>query len=94
MGGIRISAAVQNIASAAMTDAKLKVVLYEDLGTDEHHYVVRDILPPVTISGLQSGATQNFTLSSSYSGTTGNLNAVVFVQTPSGEILQAALAQK
>lgn len=87
-----MTVAVTNTGAAALSGLKLYVVLYEDLGTAEHHYTVRDVLPPVAIGGLGSGAGQQFSVKSSYGGSQTNLQAVVFIKSASGEVLQAALA--
>ena len=92
-GGITVTVTVTNTSSAEVADAKQYVVLYEDLGTDEHHYTVRDILTSVTITSLAPGATQQFSLNSGYQGSTAKLNAVVYLKASNGEILQAALAK-
>ncbi len=84
---------VSNTGTAAVTGAKLYVVLYEDLGTGEYHYTVRDILTPLSIDSLGSGASQQFAAKSSYAGSTAKLNAVVYLKASTGEILQAALAK-
>ena len=91
-GGITISATISNTGAAAITDAKLYVVLYEDLGADEHRYTVRDILAPAAVASLAPGVTREFSFSSSYTGSTANLNTVVYLKAADGEILQAALA--
>ena len=80
---------VTNISDNNITDVKVMAVVYEDLGTDEHHYVVRDMQTLSTIANLTPGSTQQFTLSSNYSGNLSNLKAVFFLQLPSGEILQS-----
>jgi hypothetical protein len=92
-GGITVAANVTNTGTAVISNAKLMMVLYEDLGTDEHHYVVRDILTPTAVASLAPGATQQFSVKSSYAGSTAKLNAVVYLRASNGEILQAALAQ-
>ena len=93
-GGIKVTAIITNTSSAAINIAQLRVVLYEDIGTSEHHYAVRDILTPLAVASLAPGASQQFTVPSTYSGSTANLNAVVFMQASNGDILQAALAAK
>ncbi len=91
-GAITVTATLTNTSNTAISNARLFVVLYEDLGTDEHHYTVRDIVAPVTIANLAPGATQQFSINSSYTGSTANLNAVVYLKATNGEILQTALA--
>jgi hypothetical protein len=93
-GGIKVTATIANTSSAAINGAQLRVVLYEDIGANEHHYAVRDILTPIAVGTLAPGAGQQFTVSSTYSGSTSKLNAVVFIQGSNGDILQAALATK
>lgn len=92
-GGIAISVSVNNITSANIASVKLMAVVYEDLGTDEHHYLVRDIIAPTAIASLPPGIEQKYNLKSSYTGSTTNLKAVVYIQASTGEILQAALAK-
>ena len=93
-GGIKISVTIANTGSAAISSARLRVVLYEDIGTSEHHYAVRDIVTPMAISNLAAGGGQQFTATSTYAGGTARLNAVVFVEASNGDTLQAALASK
>jgi hypothetical protein len=93
-GGIKVSVNLTNVSAAAITNAKLYVVLYEDIGTAEHHYLVRDIVTPQNITSLAAGGSQQFTASSTYAGSTTKLNAVVFVRASNGEVLQAVLAGK
>ncbi len=69
------------------------MVLYEDQGTGEHHYTVRDIVTPLNIASLAAGASQDLSAKSSYTGSTTKLSAVVYVKASNGEILQAALAK-
>ena len=91
-GNITVNVTFANTSSSAISDAELYVVLYEDLGEDEHHYTVRDILEPQDIASLAAGASQQISVTSNYNGGTANLHAVVFVKASDGEILQAALA--
>ena len=91
-GGITVAATLTNTSNTAISNVELFVVLYEDLGTDEHYYTARDILVPLTIASLAPGATQQFTLNSNYTGGTANIHAVVYLKASNGEILQAALA--
>jgi hypothetical protein len=91
-GGIKVNVNLANTGTAGVTGAKLYVVLYEDIGTAEHHYVVRDIVTPLNITSLAAGGSQQLAASSAYTGATTKLNAVVFVRASNGEILQAALA--
>jgi hypothetical protein len=83
------SVSVANLSGAGISNAKLMAVVYQDLGTDEHHFVVREILPPVVLS-MAPGAQQSFDFKSTYEGA--NLNTVTFVQAGNGEVLQAAAA--
>ena len=91
-GGITVDVDLANVSGTAISGAKLMVVLYQDLGTDEHHYCVRDVLAPTALPGLEPGVTLHFSVKSSYSGSTAKLGAVVYVQASNGEILQAGLA--
>ena len=91
-GNITVDVTFANTGSSAISGAELYVVLYEDLGEDEHHYTVRDILEPQEIASLAAGASQQISVTSNYSGSTANLHAVVFIKALDGEILQAALA--
>jgi hypothetical protein len=93
-GGITVEVDLTNLSGGLISGAKLRVVLYEDLGTDEHHFCVRDILSPVTISTMKSGDSAHFSVKSNYPGSTAKLGAVVYVQTSNGEVLQAGFAAK
>jgi hypothetical protein len=88
---ISLKAAATNISNSSITDAKMIAVVYEDLGTDEHHYVVRDIRTLSKIATLAPGATQQFTLSSSLSGSLSKMRAVFILQSSSGQVLQSVL---
>jgi hypothetical protein len=91
---ITINSTVINTGTSSITNAKLMAVLVEDIGTAEHHYVVRDILTPSAINSLAPGAQQTFNPNITYSGTTTNLKAVLFVQSSSGTILQSVLVTR
>ena len=78
---------VTNVSGFDISNAKLMAVVYEDLGKDEHHYLVREVLAPVVFS-LPSGSSQNYEFTARYQGK--NLNLVVFIQAANGEVLQAA----
>ena len=88
--GISIDATVTNASSNDISGVKLMAVIYEDIGTSEHHYVVRDILQPIAIANLSPQNPQKFSLKSSLSSTSG-LKAVLYLQTQSGEIIQSTL---
>ena len=88
---VNLSSTVSNTGSSPIDNVKLLAVLFEDIGTAEHHYVVRDILTPTTISSLVSGSQQQFNLVSDYRGDSVNLKAVLFLRSSSGQILQAVL---
>lgn len=92
-GTLSLNVTVTNISGSAITNVKLMAVLYSDYGTEEHHYVVRDILPPSNIASLSAGETQKFSLSSDFRDSLSSLRAVLFVQSSSGQILQSAIAQ-
>jgi hypothetical protein len=91
-GTISLDVTITNISNSPITDAKLMAVVYEDIGTEEHHYVVRDILPPSEIASFSAGETQKFNLSSDWSGGASGLKTVIFLQSSSGQILQSAMA--
>ncbi|PPD59211.1 hypothetical protein [Dehalogenimonas etheniformans] len=93
-GGITVTATVTNISAAAVTNAKFYVVLFEDLGFDEHYYTVRDIPAPVSAVNLAPGESRQFNISSAYSGTATTIKAVVYLKASNGEILQATLSAK
>ncbi|APV43681.1 hypothetical protein Dform_00321 [Dehalogenimonas formicexedens] len=93
-GSISVSTTVTNTGASSISNAKLYVVLFEDLGFDEHHYTVRDLPAPITVAGLAAGASQQFNISSAYNGTSANLKAVVYLKAANGEVLQAALSSK
>ena len=88
---INLSSTVSNTGGSAIDNVKLMAVLFEDIGTAEHHYVVRDILRPTIISSLAQGTQQQFNLVSDYRGDSVNLKAVLFLRSSSGQILQAVL---
>ena len=88
---VNLSSTVSNTGSSPIDNVKLLAVLFEDIGTAEHHFVVRDILTPTTISSLASGSQQQFNLVSDYRGDSVNLKAVLFLRSSSGQILQAVL---
>ena len=88
---VNLSSTVSNTGSSPIDNVKLLAVLFEDIGTAEHHFVVRDILTPTTISSLVSGSQQQFNLVSDYRGDSVNLKAVLFLRSSSGQILQAVL---
>ena len=80
-------ALVTNVSGAAITNARLMAVVYEDLGTDEHHYVVREILEPVVFD-LAANSSQDYSFKPNFTGDEQYM--VTFVQAASGEVLQAA----
>ena len=88
---INLSSTVSNTGGSAIDNVKLMAVLFEDIGTAEHHYVVRDILRPTIISSLAQGTQQQFNLVSDYRGDSVILKAVLFLRSSSGQILQAVL---
>ena len=91
-GTISLDVTITNISDSAVTSVKLMAVVYEDIGTEEHHYVVRDILPPSGIASLPPGETQKFSLSSDFRDSLSSLRAVLFLQSPAGQVLQSAIA--
>lgn len=91
-GTLSLDVTITNISGSAITNVKLMAVLYSDYGTDEHHYVVRDVLPPSGIASLSAGETQKFNLTSDWPGGLSGLKAVFFLQSSSGQILQSAIA--
>jgi hypothetical protein len=88
---INLSSTVSNTGSSPIANVELMVVLFEDIGTAEHHYVVRDILTPSAISSLAQGTQQQFNMVSDYRGDSANLKAVLFLRLSSRQILQAVL---
>jgi len=89
--GISLSIEVENTGNDSITRAELIAVVYEDTGTAEHHYIVRDMLRSA-ISSIASGEKQAFSLSANFPGGTSKLKAVAFVQLPSHQVLQSTLA--
>jgi hypothetical protein len=81
---------IENLSSSDLTNAALMAVIYEDLGADTQHYVVRDIMPPEIIS-VSAKQQQTFNLTSDYVSNPSRLKAVVFLRLKSGQVLQAAL---
>jgi hypothetical protein len=90
-GSLKVSATITNTSNSSIFNSKLYVVIFEDLGTSEHHFTVRDIATPVTVTGLLPGTSQQFTVNSSYSESKNAIKAVVYLKASNGEILQAAL---
>ncbi len=90
-GTISLNVTITNISDSQITNVKLMAVVYEDLGTDEHRYVVRDILPPSEIVSLSPEETQEFSFGSDFPGSLSRLRAVLFLQSPSGQVLQSVL---
>lgn len=84
-----LNASVTNLGSSEIKSAKLMAVTFEDLGTSEHHYTVREILTPASVSSLQPGTAQKFSFKPGAAGS--NLKAVIFLQLSTGEVLQATL---
>ncbi len=87
--GISTEVAVTNLGSTALSNTTLNAVIYEDMGAEQHHFVVQDILAPVNIASLAPQVAQQFKFKSDL---TGNLSAkavVIFLKAQSGEILQA-----
>jgi thiol-disulfide isomerase/thioredoxin len=82
---------VGNSGISGITDAELIAVVYEDTGTEEHHYIVRDMLRS-SISSIAPDEQQTFNLSADFPGGISRLKAVAFVQLPSHLVLQSTLA--
>ena len=63
-------------------DLNLFVVLYEDIETDLHHYVVRKIFQPQTINSIKPGEVKSFFFSDHSNNIQNmeNVHAVVFIQ--------------
>lgn len=91
-GTLSLDVTITNIGDSPITGVKLMAVIYEDLGTEEHHYVVRDILPPSEIASLPAEETQKLSLISDFLDSLPSLGAVLFLQSSSGEVLQSAIA--
>ena len=88
---IRMTASVTltNLSTTSLPNARLYAVVYEDLGTNHNHYLVRDITPVETFT-LAGRATATFKLSSDVVGAS-NKHLVVLLTSTSGEILQSLL---
>ena len=87
-----IDVTMTNTGTLAILNSTLFFVLYEDLGTDEYHYTVREIIDPQAIPSLEAGVTKQVSVTSSYAGNMTNIYVVVYLKGSNGEILQAALA--
>jgi hypothetical protein len=87
--GNSINAAVTNLGSNELKSLKLMAVTFEDLGTAEHRYVVREILTPAPVASLQPQIAQNFSFKPGTMG--GAVKAVIFLQSASNEVLQSTL---
>ncbi len=88
---LSIDVDIENLSSNDITNAALMAVIFEDLGTDKHHYVVRDIMPSNVIN-ISSKQQLTFNLTADYTSDPSHLKAVVFLQLTSGSILQSTLA--
>jgi hypothetical protein len=88
--GITLDISLTNTGNDAISGIKLMAVVYEDLGTDAHHYVVRDMLTPENVS-VSPGQQREFNLTSTLTGIQ-NPQVVVFLQSASHQILQSTLA--
>jgi hypothetical protein len=84
-----VNATVNNLGSSEIKSARLMAVIFEDLGTSEHRYTVREVLTPAAIASLQPQMAQKFGFKPAATGR--NLKAVIFLQAPNGEILQSTL---
>ena len=82
---------IENLSSSDLTNAALMAVIYEDLGVDKQHYIVRDMMPSEIIS-VSARQQQTFNLTSDYGSNPSHFKAVVFLQLTSGQILQSTLA--
>ncbi|MBC8184709.1 hypothetical protein H8E88_26750 [candidate division KSB1 bacterium] len=76
-------------------DLNLFVVLYEDIETDLHHYVVKKIFQPQTINSIEPGEVKSFYFSDHLISIQKmeNIHAVVFIQDQNEttmEVYQAA----
>jgi hypothetical protein len=86
-----VNASVTNLGSGEIKNVKLMAVTFENLGTSEHRYTVREILTPNSIAILQSRVAQKFSFKPGSTGS--NIKIVLFLQSASGEILQSALVR-
>jgi hypothetical protein len=87
--GISIEVSVANLAATDLNSTSLNAVIYEDLGVEQHHFVVQDILPPLSISALAPQTPQQFKFKSDLTGNLSGKTAVIFLKSRSGEVLQA-----
>jgi hypothetical protein len=87
--GTIIEAQVTNTSNEDINSGKVMAVIFEDLGTSQYHYVVRDILAPVSITTLPPQASEKYSLKSG--AVIQNAKTVLYVQLNSGEILQSVL---
>jgi hypothetical protein len=86
-----LTASVTNVGSTKITNAKLMAVVYQDIGTDAHRYVARDILPANAVDVLSPGVPQLFVFNSQFPVDASTMKAVIFLNSSSGEVLQATL---
>ena len=84
-----VNASVTYLGNGEIKNVKLMAVTFENSGTPEHRYTVREILPPVSVSALQSRVTQKFNFKPGSTGS--NIKIVLFLLSASGEILQSTL---
>ena len=89
---MHIDVSATNLGGSALTGAVVTSVIYQDIGTSGHHYVVLDIVSSVLPAALQPSVPQQVHLTSPISGATSGLGVVVFLQAQGGGIMQSALA--
>jgi hypothetical protein len=86
-GDMAAAVELTNLSTKALENARLYAVVYEDLKTNDNHYVVRDITPVQEFT-LAGHGTAAFTLESriSYSA---SKHMVIILKSTSGTILQS-----
>ena len=87
-----IDVSATDLGASSVSNATLTAVIYQDIGTSQHHYVVRQMLSDKLTSPLEQSSTQQFHFTSQISRANAYLRVVVFLQAQSGQILQSVLA--
>lgn len=85
------SVKLYNLDNASLDGARVYGVIYQDLGTSENHFVVRDITP-VQVFNLSSYTSATFELISTETDSP-NTHIVIIVKSFSGLIVQSQLVK-
>lgn len=92
---LSINVSIARLGEDELTGFFLQAVAFEDISAPGHHYVVRHVLPPETISRIAPSERKDITLTALIEGGANpqHWQVVVFIQQNSKkEVLQAVLA--